>query len=334
MNQPQAASDRQFSDLGLVLTAEHAIICGIIPRIDAHLLATQDGSTRSLGRMTYKQLLTVIETAIRSGVFPEVNWKLDSTRRLGQLGWFEILLTVDNAVNLGILPGLDGRVEVAGQEDATSPPEQQPAQSRTDTEDANGEAEIDDGSTGDPVGTPPAHLDEGDLILLLEHSLFSWKARHEAMRKRYDELEDKHLNALCTVETLKSEVYELEREVGKAAEREQKLTTDLNQMRQQFSEMQKQRDVAIAELQRRKTRRARRADPAEGSSTEVGQPPYKEADELSPYPHSERTTYGHQTSTSQLVPRHMIPTNNSVLSMSSNRKVEMRPKSSFEHLRG
>jgi hypothetical protein len=342
MDQSQPASDRQFLDLDLVLAAEDAINSGILPRIDVHALVGQDGSTRSLGRMADIELLKVVETAIRSGVFPEVNWKLDSTRRLGQLGFSEILLTVENAVNVGILPGVDGCVKARGQADVTPSAEQQSTQSRRDFDDANAEIENSEGSTGDRVGTLPAHVNKDDLIPFLKHNLSFWKARYEAMRKRYDELEEKHFILLSTVEFRRSKVYELERDVEEAHEREMKLLTDLSEMRRQFEDMEKQRDAAIAE-----SRRLRRALETRTPSRDSVEPslPSRLAWEMAA---DQRGIYSlpeaaasqdrlDQWSLSQPTAHPTLATNylqhqDSVLTISSNRKVEMEPRSSLENL--
>jgi hypothetical protein len=196
-----------------------------------------------------------------------------------------------------------------------------------------------------------AHSDKDSRIIALEQELSIQKTRYEALSTLYQQLHDEHSNALSTVETLK-------REEGRASKTEYKPTSTLASMSNELEGKAEEgnhammclteerdkalhgRDSALAAL--RLSREAGETDTANKAS-EVGLVRAQEEDQQTLLSVSAESVSGvgrNYGSLSQPAARHLIVTNESlqhqlsVLSISSNRKVQMGPKSSFEDLNG
>jgi hypothetical protein len=199
-----------------------------------------------------------------------------------------------------------------------------------------------------------AHSDNDSRIYALEQELSTLKAKYEALSTLYQQLHDEHSEALATVETLKrkgetfSETekpnYKLDsasNDLEEVSERSSHATMKLAKMTDERDKALRERDAALAEL--RLLRTASETVTPKDISENSPQPQQVEEEEqqiqLSISAESISGVGRHYGSLSQptgrqlVVPNENLQHQNSVLSISSNRKVQLEPKSSFEDLR-
>jgi hypothetical protein len=167
-------------------------------------------------------------------------------------------------------------------------------------------------------------------ISTLQNDFATQKTKYEALAKLYTQLRQEHLHIVSTVKSLR-----LKAATAESAENStNRALGELQTAKRELLDAREERDQAVAELQ------SLREHIQTGTAGSVSRSHSQrmEGDQMSLYSVSEEAS-GEATdhwSLSQPVARQIangLMQQNSVRSMSSNRKVQVEPKSSFENLR-
>jgi hypothetical protein len=167
-------------------------------------------------------------------------------------------------------------------------------------------------------------------IVTLEHELTTQKTKYEALAKLYTQLRQEHLHIVSTVKNLRLKAAASD----SAAASTNRALEELHTAKRELLDAREERDRAVAELRSL----GERVDTGTGSSVSRSHSQRADADQISLGSVSEEASRegGDHWSLSQPVARQIangLMQQNSVRSISSNRKVQVEPKSSFENLR-